>query len=49
MALEVDGGVSAANAAELVAAGANLLVAGNSVYGVPDPAAAFRALMAAVA
>jgi len=47
--IEVDGGVSAANAAELAAAGANLLVAGNSVYGAPDPAAAFRELSAAIA
>ena len=46
--IEVDGGVSAANAAELVAAGANLLVAGNSVYGAPDPRAAFRELTAAL-
>ena len=46
--IEVDGGVSAANAAELAAAGANLLVAGNSVYGAPDPGAAFRELTAAI-
>ncbi|MEO5806807.1 ribulose-phosphate 3-epimerase [Devosia sp.] len=31
--LEVDGGVSAANAHEIAAAGANVLVAGSSVYG----------------
>ncbi len=49
VALEVDGGVSLDNAALLVAAGANLLVAGNSVYGAPDPARAFRELAAAVA
>jgi ribulose-phosphate 3-epimerase len=46
--IEVDGGVSLANAAELVRCGANLLVAGNSVYGAADPAAAFRELAAAV-
>ena len=49
VALQVDGGVSLDNAAELVMAGANLLVAGNSVYGAADPARAFRELAAAVA
>ena len=49
VAIEVDGGVSLGNAAELVACGANVLVAGNSVYGAADPAAAFRELAAAVA
>jgi ribulose-phosphate 3-epimerase len=49
VAIEVDGGVSLDNAALLVECGANLLVAGNSVYGAPDPAAAFRALSAAIA
>jgi ribulose-phosphate 3-epimerase len=33
VALQVDGGVTAANVAELVRAGANWLVAGSSVYG----------------
>ena len=49
VAIQVDGGVSLDNAAVLVAAGANLLVAGNSVYGAADPARAFRDLAAAVA
>ena len=44
VALEIDGGVGAGNAAELVAAGANLLVAGSSVFGRGDAAARFRAL-----
>lgn len=44
VALEIDGGVGVGNAAELVAAGANLLVAGSSVYGGGDAAADFRAL-----
>ena len=35
--LEVDGGVSLANAGELIQAGANVLVAGNAVFGSPDP------------
>ncbi|HOT23110.1 MAG TPA: ribulose-phosphate 3-epimerase [Thermoleophilia bacterium] len=47
VALEVDGGVSAANAADLVAAGANLLVAGSGVFDGRDPAARFRELAAA--
>lgn len=45
--IEVDGGVDAGNAAQLVAAGATILVAGNSVFGTPDPAAATRALQRA--
>jgi ribulose-phosphate 3-epimerase len=42
--IEVDGGVDAGNAAALVAAGATILVAGASVFGAADPAAATRAL-----
>jgi ribulose-phosphate 3-epimerase len=42
--IEVDGGVDATNAATLVRAGASILVAGASVFGTPDPAAATRAL-----
>ncbi len=42
--IEVDGGVDETNAATLVRAGASILVAGNSVFGAPDPAAATRAL-----
>lgn len=38
--IEVDGGCSAANAADLVAAGANMLVAGSAVYGKADRNAA---------
>jgi ribulose-phosphate 3-epimerase len=44
VAIEVDGGVSLDNAPRMIRAGANLLVAGNSVYGTLDAAAAFRAL-----
>lgn len=36
--LEVDGGVSAQNAGAIVAAGANVLVAGSAIYGGNDPA-----------
>jgi ribulose-phosphate 3-epimerase len=35
--IEVDGGVDASNVAALVGAGAEILVAGNAVYGQPDP------------
>jgi ribulose-phosphate 3-epimerase len=45
--IEVDGGVGLANAADIVAAGASILVAGSAIYGEPDPAAAVRALRAA--
>lgn len=38
--VEVDGGVSAANAGRLAAAGANVLVAGSSVFGDDNPAGA---------
>jgi ribulose-phosphate 3-epimerase len=43
--VEVDGGVDASNAATLVQAGADILVAGNAVYGQPDPEAAARHLL----
>ena len=36
--IEVDGGVGPANASALVAAGADVLVAGNAVFGADDPA-----------
>lgn len=42
--IEVDGGVSAANAGVLVEAGATILVAGSSVFKAPDPAAAIDAM-----
>jgi ribulose-phosphate 3-epimerase len=40
--IEVDGGVDLDNVAELVQAGANTLVAGTSIFHMPDPAAAAR-------
>ena len=40
----VDGGVSPANAAALADAGANILVAGSSVFRAEDPAAAVAAM-----
>jgi ribulose-phosphate 3-epimerase len=43
-AVEVDGGVTRANAAALVEAGVSILVAGSAVFGEADPAEAIRAL-----
>jgi ribulose-phosphate 3-epimerase len=45
--IEVDGGVDAGNAAELVEAGAEILVAGTAIYGQGDPKAAIGQLRAA--
>jgi ribulose-phosphate 3-epimerase len=42
--IEVDGGVDLTNAGVLARAGATVLVAGVSIFGTPDPAAATRAL-----
>lgn len=45
--IEIDGGVAIGNAQALVNAGADVLVAGNSVFGSRDPAAAIRQLSGA--
>jgi ribulose-phosphate 3-epimerase len=45
--ITVDGGIDVANARQLVAAGATTLVAGSSVFGAPDRAAAVHRLRAA--
>ena len=42
--IEVDGGVGPENAAALVAAGADVLVAGSSVFGAKDPKQAIHQL-----
>jgi ribulose-phosphate 3-epimerase len=42
--IEIDGGIDATNAGEVVAAGASILVAGNAIFGTGDPEAATRAL-----
>lgn len=42
--IEVDGGVSAANSAKLVAAGAEILVAGSAVFKAEEPAAVISAM-----
>jgi ribulose-phosphate 3-epimerase len=45
--IEVDGGIDARTAAATAAAGATLFVAGSSVFGPGDPAAAYREIAAA--
>jgi ribulose-phosphate 3-epimerase len=45
--IEVDGGIAAGTAAETAAAGATLFVAGSSIFGTEDPAAAYREIAAA--
>ncbi|MDE6373817.1 MAG: ribulose-phosphate 3-epimerase, partial [Clostridia bacterium] len=44
MEIEIDGGVTCANAEEIRAAGATVLVAGSAVFGASDKAAAIRAI-----
>ncbi len=46
-AIEVDGGVSGENCAALARCGADILVAGNSIFSSPDPAAALEAIRSA--
>ena len=43
-AIEVDGGIQPDNAARVVEAGADILVAGSAIFGTDDPAAATRRL-----
>ena len=45
--IEIDGGINAGNAAAVREAGVNIAVAGSSVYGAADPAAAIAALRGA--
>ena len=42
--VEIDGGITAGNVAEAVRAGVEWVVAGSSVFGAPDPVAAFEDL-----
>lgn len=42
--IEIDGGIGPGNAAEVVAAGAEILVAGSSIFKTEDPAQAVRTL-----
>ena len=46
--LEVDGGVKTDNIAEIVAAGADVCVAGSAVFGAPDPDGGYRGVMQAL-
>jgi ribulose-phosphate 3-epimerase len=45
--IEIDGGIDVANVADVVAAGASILVAGSAIFGTADAEAATRALRAA--
>ena len=45
--IEIDGGIDVTNAADVVAAGATILVAGSAIFGTADAEAATRALRAA--
>lgn len=47
VALEVDGGIHESTAHSVVAAGANLLVAGSAVFGSDDPPESYRRLVTA--
>ena len=42
--IEMDGGITEANAAQVIAAGVNILVAGNTVFSAKDMAATIRRL-----
>ena len=44
--IEIDGGVTLENASEIIQAGADVLVAGNTVFSSPDPKATIAALKA---
>ena len=45
--IEIDGGIDASNIAQVVAAGATIIVAGNAIFGSADAEAATRALRSA--
>ena len=45
--IEIDGGVTIANAASIKEAGADVLVAGNTVFGSSDPSSAIEQLLKA--
>ncbi len=49
VALQVDGGIDAANAADARASGADLLVSASAIFGADDPVAAYRDLVERVA
>jgi ribulose-phosphate 3-epimerase len=43
--IEIDGGIGSGNIAEVVEAGAEIIVAGSAVYGSGDPAASVKELL----
>jgi ribulose-phosphate 3-epimerase len=45
--IEIDGGIDAGNVAQVVTAGASIIVAGNAIFGTADPERATRDLRAA--
>jgi ribulose-phosphate 3-epimerase len=45
-AIEVDGGIDIANMPEVIAAGAQVLVAGSAIFGDPDPARKLKEMLA---
>jgi ribulose-phosphate 3-epimerase len=45
--IEIDGGIDASNIAQVVSAGAGIIVAGNAIFGTPDAEGATRDLRAA--
>jgi ribulose-phosphate 3-epimerase len=47
--IEIDGGIDKTNIADVVAAGAEIIVAGTAVFGAGDPAAGVRGLLEASA
>ncbi len=46
--IQIDGGIGPANIAEAAAAGANVIVAGTSIFGAADPKAAIASFRATV-
>ena len=44
VSIQVDGGIGLNNAAEIVVAGADNLVAGSAIFGTPDPTDAIKQL-----
>lgn len=46
--IEIDGGIGLENAATVVEAGAEILVAGSAIFGQPDPAESVRQLLRSV-
>ena len=47
--IEVDGGIDVPNMPEIIAAGAQVLVAGSAIFGDPDPARKLKEMLAIAA